>query len=106
MKNYGVHSDLIKFSTLKTICVKSFVNLRIELLQKDRVASEVKNNIVYEVNCSNREAVYFGESKRSLKSRSNKRKKSVRNCDCGKNEIAKHCWETNHNFSWDQRKGK
>ena len=36
---------------------------------KDRVATEDKNNIVYEIDCSNSEAVYFGESKRSLKSR-------------------------------------
>ena len=36
---------------------------------KDRVATEDKNNMVYEINCSNCEAVYFGEAKRSLKSR-------------------------------------
>ena len=36
---------------------------------KDRVATEDKNNIVYEIDCSNCEAVHFGESKRSLKSR-------------------------------------
>ena len=34
---------------------------------KDRVATEDKNNIVYEIGYSNCEAVYFGESKRSLK---------------------------------------
>ena len=33
---------------------------------KDRVATEDKNNIVYEIDCSNSEVVYFGESKRSL----------------------------------------
>ena len=36
---------------------------------KDRVATEDKNNIVYKIECSNCEAVYFSESKRSLKSR-------------------------------------
>ena len=71
---------------------------------KDRVATEDKDNIVYEIDCSNCEAVYFGESKRSLKSRSDERKRSVRNCDCDKNEIAKHCWEADHNFNWDQKK--
>ena len=59
---------------------------------KDRVATEDKNNIVYEIDCSNCEAVYFGESKRSLKSRWNERKGSVRNCDCDRNETAKHYW--------------
>ena len=72
---------------------------------KDRVATEGKNNIVYQTDCYNCEAVYFGESKRSLKSRSDEHKRSVRNCDYDKNEIDKHCWEADHNFSWDQKKG-
>ena len=71
---------------------------------KDRVATEVKNNIDYEIDCSNCQAVYFGESKQSFKSHSDEHKRSVRNCDCGKNEIAKHCWEVDHNFIWDQKK--
>ena len=71
---------------------------------KDRVATEDKNNIVYEIDCSNCQAVYFGESKRSLKSCSDEHKRSVRNCDYDKNEIAKHCWEADHNFGWDQKK--
>ena len=71
---------------------------------KDRVATEDKNNIVYEIDCSNCQTVYFGESKRSLKSLSDEHKRSVRNCDCDKNEIAKHCWEAYHNFNWDQKK--
>ena len=54
----------------------------------------MKNYGVYgvcEIDSSNCEAVQFGESKRSLKSRSDECKRSVRNCDCDKNEIAKHC---------------
>ena len=68
-------------------------NILRELLckPKDRVAAEDKNNIFYEIDCSNCEAVYFGESKRFLKLRPDERKRSVRNCDCDKNEIAKHC---------------
>ena len=56
---------------------------------KDLVATEDKNNIVYEIDCSNFEAVYFDESKRSLTSYSDEHKRSVRNCNCDKNEIAK-----------------
>ena len=48
--------------------------------------------------------IYFGESKQSLKSHSDEHKRSIRNCDCDKNEIAKHCWEADHNFNWDQKK--
>ena len=68
---------------------------------KDQVATEDKNNIVYEIDCSNSK---LSKSKRSLKSRSDEHKRSVRNCDCDNNEIAKHCWEADHNFNWDQKK--
>ena len=71
---------------------------------KDRVATEDKNNIDYEFGCGKCDAVYFGESQQLLKSRSDEHKRSVRNCDCDKNEIAKHCWEADHNFSWYQKK--
>ena len=47
--------------------------------------------------------MYFGESKWSLKSHSDEYKRSVRNCDCDKSEIAKHCWEADHNFKWKQK---
>ena len=73
-------------------------------IPKDRVATKDKNNIVYEIDCSDCEVVFFGESKLSLKSRSEEHKRSVRNCDCDKNEIAKHFWEADHNFSLDQKK--
>ena len=46
--------------------------------------------------------VYFGEQ--SLKSCSVEHKRSVRSCDCEKNEIEKNCWEVDHNFSWGQKK--
>ena len=71
---------------------------------KSRVATEDKNNIVYEIDCTNSETVYFSESERSLKLRSDEHKRSIRNCNCDKNEIAKHCWEADHNFNWDQKK--
>ena len=58
-----------------------------------------KNNIVYEIDYNNCQAVYFGESKRSLKSHSDEHKRSVRNCDCDKNEIAKDRWKVDHNFN-------
>ena len=44
------------------------------------------------------------EYKWFLKSCSDEHKRSVRSCDCDRNEIVKHCWEIDHNFSWDQKK--
>ena len=49
-------------------------------------------------------AVYFGESKPPLKSRSDEHKRSVSNCDCDENEIAKHCQEADDKFNWDEKK--
>ena len=71
---------------------------------KDQVVTEYKNSIVCQIDCSNCEAVYLSESKRSLKSCSDEHKRSARNCDYDKNEIDKHSWEADHNFSWDQTK--
>ena len=44
---------------------------------KDRVTTEDKYNIVYEINCSKYKAVYFSKSKL----RSHEHKRSVKNCD-------------------------
>ena len=66
---------------------------------RDRVATEDKNNIVCGIDCSNCEGGYFGEFKRSLKLHSDELKRSVMNCDCEKNDIAKHCWEADNNFN-------
>ena len=68
-----------------------------------RVAAEEKSSIIYD--CSNCEAAYIGESKRPLKLCSDKHKRSAGMFNCEKNEIAKHCWKANHNFSWYQKKG-
>ena len=94
LRSYKISS---RFYTEKTLC-------KLLCKPKDWVATKDKNNIVYEIDCSNCQAVYFGESKRSLKSRSDEHKRSARNCDCDKNEIAKHCWEADHNFNCDQKK--
>ena len=94
LRSHKIRSTFYTENTLRKLLCKP----------KDRVVTEDKSNIVYKIDCSNCEAVYFGESKRSLKSRSDEHKRSVRNCDCDKNEIAKHCWEADHHFNCDQKK--
>ena len=71
------HKIRSTFYTDKTLC-------KVLCKPKDRVATEDKNNIVHEIECSNCQAVYLGESK----SRSDEHKRSVKNFDCDKNEIA------------------
>ena len=83
MKDFGVYPDLAKQDPLSHLKA-----LKLVCKSKDPKAAENKNNIFYDNDCSNCKAVYFGESKWSLKSRSNEYKILV---DCHKNEIAKHC---------------
>ena len=82
----------------KALCINYFVNRKIEELQQIKTISFIK------FDCSNCETVYFGESKRSLKWCSNEHKRSVRNWDCEKTETAKHCWEVDQDFRWDQKR--
>ena len=65
---------------------------------KDWVATENCLSVVYKIDCSNCESVYFFESKRSSKLHSDEDKTSVRS-DCESNEFAKHWWEADHNFN-------
>ena len=59
LRSHKISSTFYTGNTLRKLLCKP----------KDRVATEDKSNIVYEIDCSNCEAVSFGESKRSLKSR-------------------------------------
>ena len=61
-KNYSIYSDLIRsiFYTEKTLC-------KLLCKPKDQVATEDKNKIVYQIDCSNCEAVCFSESKMVFK---------------------------------------
>lgn len=64
---------------------------------KHPVATEDKSHIVYEINCSYSEAVFFGKSRRSLKSRSDEHRRFVENF-YNKTEISKYCREEDHYF--------
>ena len=94
LKSHKVRSNLYTEKTLHKFLCKP----------KDRVATEDKNNLVYETDSSTCKAFYFGEPKQSLKSRSDEHKRSVKNFDCEKNETAKYCRKTDHNFSWSQKR--
>ena len=94
LRSYKIRPTFQTESTLRKLICKP----------KDRVTTEDKNNIIYQIDCSNCEAFYFDESKRSLKSCSHEHKWSVRNCNYDKNEDPKHCWKADHNFSWNQQK--
>ena len=62
---------------------------------KDRVGTKDKNNLIYETDYSNLVTVL----------RSDDHKRSIKNCNRKRNEIAKCCWEAERNFSWDKERG-
>ena len=65
---------ILRFHKIRLIFYTEMTLLKLLFKPKDQVATEIKNNIVYEIDCSNCQAVYFGESKQSLKSRSDEHK--------------------------------
>ena len=71
---------------------------------KDPVPSEQRNNIVYEHDYKDCEAVYFGESKRTLAERTKEHTGAVRAADTRRYESAGYCWKYNHDFNWENKK--
>ena len=70
---------------------------------KDPVDSNQQNNVVYKIPCSDCNAVYIGESKRTLDQRVKEHERAVRNGDIDKNEIADHSWKHDHKFDWNKK---
>ena len=57
---------------------------------KDPVPLEQGNNIVYKYDCKDCEAVYFGESKRTIAQRTKQHTRAVRAADTRRYETADH----------------
>ena len=76
-----IYSDLIKLKIRSTFHTEKTLH-KLLWKPKDPVATGDKNNIVYEIDCSICQTVYFGEFKRSLKWHSDEHKRSISNCNC------------------------
>ena len=97
VESNGVYSNLTKqdpLSTMKTFCINSFLNLKIEQLQKTKTIWLIKLIVV-----TVKESTLL-----NLNGLLDEHERSATNFDCYKSKIAKHCWEVDHNFSWDQKK--
>ena len=75
LRSHKIRSTFYTKNTLREILCKP----------KDWVVTEDKNNIIFEIDCNNCEAVSFGESKRFLKSGSDEHIRSVRKYNCDEN---------------------
>ena len=60
---------VLKFHKVRSTFYTENILRKLLCKPKDRVATEDKSNIVYEIDCSNCEAIYFGESKRKYLSK-------------------------------------
>ena len=84
VKNYGIilryHKIRSTFYTKRTLCI---------LFCKPKDKPKDKN-IAYKMGYSNCKAVYFSESKWSLKLCPDEHKRFLRNYNCDTNEIEKH----------------
>ena len=68
--------------------------------------AEYKNNIAYEIDCSKCEAVYFGESKRSLKSCSDQKQKICQELQLWKRKRTICCKRISFNIQYIKKNVK
>ena len=59
--------------------------------------------MVYKIPCADCNAVYIGETKRSLNQHAKEHARAVKTGDVDKNEIADHCWKNDHRFNWENK---
>ena len=69
---------------------------------KDPIPKEAMNNAVYQLNCKDCEAVYVGETKRTLYIRAKEHITDIKSAS-ERNDTAEHCWKYNHDFDWKHK---
>ena len=70
---------------------------------KDPIQKEGRNNAVYQLNCKDCEAVYVGETKRTLNIRAEEQITVIKSAS-KRSHTAEHCWKYNHDFDWEHKK--
>ena len=62
-----------------------------------------KYNIICQLDCKDCEAVYVGETKRTLNVRTNEHISAVKSAS-QRSHTAEHCWKYNHDFDWNNKR--
>ena len=70
---------------------------------KDPIPKEDRNNAIYQLDCKDCEAVYVGETKRTLNIRDEEHITAIKSAS-KKSHTAEHCWKYNHDFDWKHKK--
>ncbi|KYN17215.1 hypothetical protein ALC57_10507, partial [Trachymyrmex cornetzi] len=70
-------------------------------VQKDRVDSPSKSNVVYKINCKDCDASYVGQTGRRLKTRIAEHRNHIRWNTSSKSVITEHRLQQGHDFNWN-----
>ena len=71
---------------------------------RDHIEECSERTVLSCLDCKDCEAVYFGESKRTLEERTEEHTRAVRAAGTKRYETADHCWKYNHDFDWEDKK--
>lgn len=83
---------------------KSSNTLRQQLTKvKPKNEEQASKNSIYSIKCEC-DGEYIGESKRPLKVRLNEHKRNTKNGETAKSKLAKHAWDNDHKFRWEEAK--
>ena len=70
---------------------------------KDPIRKEDRNIVVYQLNCNDCEAVYVGETKRTLNITAEEYITAIKSAS-KRSHTAENCWKYNHDFDWEHKK--
>ena len=68
---------------------------------KDPIDFEEKRGLVYQISCHDCDAIYIGETGRSVKTRKREHVSAVRNFDPEKSALCQHVLEHDHVIDWE-----
>ena len=71
---------------------------------KDKVLDKEKSGVVYQISCRDRDAVYIGETGRSLETTKRENIDAAKNFDLKKSVLCQHVAENDHFIDWDNTK--
>ena len=93
LKKHNVKATFYTQTTLRSLLSKP----------KDPIPKEDRNNVVYQLNCKDCEAVYVGETKQTLNIRAEEHITAIKPAS-KRGHTAEHCWIHNHDFDWEHEK--
>ena len=71
---------------------------------KDAINFEQKRGLVYQISCRDCNAVYVGETGRSVRTRQREHADAVKTFNTEKSALSRHVMDLNHRIDWDNVK--